>query len=425
MDGIPLKEPQAKHAETACPYCGDSPVRHWETFLSESIASAANQWLAFPGSTALHEFAEQVSPGFACFFIALFRAVGAASFSQDISRARTLRSALIWREAQRRGISMEQCIAFGKPTEWYRARMSGRLKPDLVRTGTVKDGLAHVGWHYFESIPLPPELSRAGHRWLDDKHTLKERLRRAGIPVPRSFVVRNARAAHTAFEKIGAPVVVKPCTGSRGRHTTVFVRDPASLERAFACARQLNHFVVIEEYLLGSVCRATVVAGVLRGFLKADPPTVVGDGKSSIAELIAEKNRTRSARVAEVLIRPELVEYVARQGYALSELLPRGHQLPLLFRTGRLFGGETREMLSEVHPQFRAAFEKAGRIADAPVVGFDAIIPDPARAPEGQKWGIIEANSLPFIDLHDFALSGAPANVASHIWDLLVDTLNE
>ncbi len=399
MDDIQLPEPQARHGETACPYCGDSPIRHFETFVSESIASAANQWLSFPGMRALHGFVDRVSLGFARFFIFLFRAIGAASFSRDILRARTLRSALIWREARRRGIAMEQCIAWGKPTEWYRARLRGR-------------------WRYFESIPLPPALSRRGHEWLDDKHLVKEKLRRAGIPVPRSVVVKSARAARAAFLHLGAPVVVKPCTGSRGRHTTVFVPDVASLEKAFWRAQRINHFVVIEEYLSGSVCRGTTVAGVLRGFLKADPPIVVGDGKRTLAKLIAEKNRTRPKRVAEVLIRPELTEFVARQGYALSAVLPQGQRLPLLFRTGRLFGGRTREMLSEVHPEFRAALEKAGRVADAPVVGFDVIIPDPTRAPAGQKWGVIEGNSLPFIDLHDFSLEGAPANVASHIWDL-------
>lgn len=399
MDELLFLEPKAKQSETACPYCGDSPVRHFETFLCETMASAANQSRLFPGMRALHGFVDRISDGFARFFIGLLCFFGCAFFQRDIRRARTLRSALIWREAEKRGIMMEQLIAFGKPTEWYRARLGGR-------------------WYYFESVPLPPKLPRAGHQWLDDKHLLKEKLRQAGISTPRSVVVRSARAARAAFEAIGAPVVVKPRTGSRGRHTTVFVSDSAALTEAFARARQLNHFVVIEECLAGSVCRATVVTGTLRGFLKADPPTITGDGRRTIAELVAEKNRTRSERVAEVLIHPELTEFVKRQGYALSAVLPSGKQLPLLFRTGRLFGGRTREMLSEVHPGFRAILERAGRVADAPVVGFDAIIPDPLRPPDEQRWGVIEGNSLPFIDLHDFALEGAPANVAAHIWDL-------
>lgn len=399
MHETSLPEPEAKQAQTACPYCGDSPVRHFETFLSETIASAANQSRLFPGMREIHGFVDRISDGFARFFIQLFRVLGCAFFSRDIERARTLRSALIWREAERRGIAMEQLIVFGRPTEWYRALLGGK-------------------WRYFESVPLPPHLPRSGHQWLDDKHLLKEQLRKAGISTPRSFVATTLRGAWNGFLEMCAPVVVKPCTGSRGRHTSVFVSDAPALVKAFHRARQLNHFVVIEEYLAGSVCRATIVAGTLCGFLRADPPTIIGDGKRTIVELITEKNRTRSERVAEVLIRPELTEFVARQGYTLSVVLPKGKKLSLLFRTGRLFGGRTREMLSEVHPEFRALLEKAGEIADAPVVGFDVIIPDPTRAPDSQRWGIIEGNSLPFIDLHDFALEGAPANVAAHIWDL-------
>ena len=93
MDDLSLLEPIAKQGQTECPYCGDSPVRHFETFCNETIASAANQSLSFPGMHAIHGFVDGVSDGFARFFIALFRAVGAAYFSRDISRARTLRSA--------------------------------------------------------------------------------------------------------------------------------------------------------------------------------------------------------------------------------------------------------------------------------------------------------------------------------------------
>jgi D-alanine-D-alanine ligase-like ATP-grasp enzyme len=329
----------------------------------------------------------------------LLRLLRAVSFGSDVTKARSLRSRLIWQEARRRGILMEQVFVFGRPTEWYRAERGGRS-------------------HYFESIPLPRHLPRSGHLWLDDKHLLKERLRQAGIPAPRSFSVTSERAARAAFREIGAPAVVKPSTGSRGRHTTVFIKDPAWLREAFRRAKELNHFVVVEECIAGSVCRATIVAGVLRGFLRAEPPAVWGDGASTVVELIAQKNASRHARVSEVLIRPELSEFISRQGYALSSVLPRGTRLPLLFRTGRLFGGETREMLAAVHPGLRAILEEAARVAEAPVVGFDLIIPDPTAPPQTQRWGIIEGNSLPFIDLHDFALEGAPANVASHIWDL-------
>ena len=52
-----------------------------------------------------------------------------------------------------------------------------------------------------------------------------------------------------------------------------------------------------------------------------------------------------------------------------------------------------------------------------PIVGFDIIIPDPKTDPDGQRWGILEANSLPFIELHYSPLQGTPSRVAADVWD--------
>ena len=53
-----------------------------------------------------------------------------------------------------------------------------------------------------------------------------------------------------------------------------------------------------------------------------------------------------------------------------------------------------------------------------PVVGFDVIIGDPTKSADSQRFGIIECNSLPFIDLHYYALEGKPRNIAGMIWDM-------
>ncbi|TSC57074.1 MAG: cyanophycin synthetase [Parcubacteria group bacterium Greene0416_79] len=276
-----IKEPVAKHGETSCPYCGDSAVGHLSTYCHETIASAGNRALSHPFTRHLQRVADRAADVIAWAFLVLLQLLGAASFGSDIHKARSLRSRLIWQEAKRRGILVEQLLLFRRPTEWYRVRMNG-------------------AWHYFESLPLPRRFPHLWQEWLDDKHLFKERMRAARIRVPRSFAVTSARGAHEAFLRIGAPIVVKPCTGSRGRHTTVGVRTEEQLGEAFCRARQLNHFVVVEECLAGSVCRATLVAGALRGFLRADPPAVTGDGRSTVFELILEKNRTRPERVARL-----------------------------------------------------------------------------------------------------------------------------
>jgi cyanophycin synthetase len=154
------------------------------------------------------------------------------------------------------------------------------------------------------------------------------------------------------------------------------------------------------------------------GFYRACAPAVVGDGESTIEQLILEKDKNRPDRVEQVLINDELKSHVERAGFTLDEILPVGINLPLTHRTGRLFGGTTREMLSLLHPSFIPFLEKAARVVDLPVVGFDCIVPDPTEDANAQKWGIIECNTLPFIDLHYYALEGKPKNIAGKIWDL-------
>ena len=82
-----------------------------------------------------------------------------------------------------------------------------------------------------------------------------------------------------------------------------------------------------------------------------------------------------------------------------------------------MFGGYTREFIEGLHPSFVPVLEKAAKVVGLSVMGFDCIIPDPEKDANSQKWGFIECNSLPFIDLHYYALEGKSQNIAGLIWD--------
>ena len=56
---------------------------------------------------------------------------------------------------------------------------------------------------------------------------------------------------------------------------------------------------------------------------------------------------------------------------------------------------------------------------DDPLVGVDFMMDDMARSWKEQKCGVIECNSLPFIDLHHFPLKGPARNAAGNVWDLI------
>ena len=110
--------------------------------------------------------------------------------------------------------------------------------------------------------------------------------------------------------------------------------------------------------------------------------------------------------------------FLARQGYTLETVLPAGKRIDLLEKIGMSFGGDSVEEFPRTHPKILAYLKKAGDVLNVPIVGFDFIVDDITRDPDTQKWGIIEANAVPFINLHHSQRVGEPINVAAKVWDM-------
>lgn len=380
-----------------CSACGTHPVRHGLAFTASAIEVFVKPlegfffgWIGYRQCGPMVNLVTKI--GFTG-----ARFVGLARTHTDIEQARSGRSKLIWQEARERGILMEQISLFGILLDHYRARIAGR-------------------WVHFDSLPIPPWLPQKGYMWIDDKHRLVKYLSRHGLAAPRSKHALTLFAALRAFRALTKPVIVKPRFGSLGRHTTTNINTEDELRQAYDLVKKISAECVIEEHLKGSIYRGTVVGGRLAGFFRADRPSIVGNGVDTVALLIEKKPEI--PRVSPVTITPDLISFIGRQGYTVESILTAGETLELSAKTGRLYGSYTKEMLSDVHPALKVVLEKAAALLKVPIVGFDLIIPDPTEDPSPQRWGIIEANSLPFIDLHFFALEGEPNNLAKNIWDL-------
>ncbi|MFA6177632.1 MAG: hypothetical protein WC694_01925 [Candidatus Paceibacterota bacterium] len=320
-------------------------------------------------------------------------------YDSDLEKTLNGRSKLVWREAISRGIDMKQILFFNKPIDYFRAKVNNKIV-------------------FFNSLPIPPWLPHDGYNWVDDKFVFAQKFQTAGIPSLKTKKIIFLKDAISAFNNFQKPIIIKPQLGSLGRHTTTNINTLEELKKAFKLSRKITLSMVAQEHLFGSVYRATVVNNVLVGFFRADPPFILGDGVKSVKELIIEKNENRNEKVSNILIDNELINFLARQNLTVRSILPLDVKINLLAKTGRFYGGYTKEMLNEIHPKFYSIFKKANELVSMPVAGFDLIIEDPTKDPDTQRWGIIECNSLPFIDLHFFPLEGEPVNIAKYIWDL-------
>ncbi len=320
-------------------------------------------------------------------------------YDADIDKTTNGRSRLIWEEAKRRGIKMEQVLLFKRPTDIFRAKIQNKII-------------------FFKSLPIPASFLKKDSTWVDNKLIFAQKLKMAGIPSPQTKNILFLKDAIKFFDNFKKPVIVKPRIGSLGLHTTTNINTKEELEKAFHLGREIALSLVMQEHITGSVCRATTVNNVLVGFFKADAPFIIGDGVKTIKELILEKNKNLPDRVSKIEINQELLNFINRQNYNIEDIIPFDFKLNLLAKTGRFYGGYTKEMLRDVHPKLEIILKKASELTLIPVAGFDLIIEDPTKDPDTQNWGIIECNSLPFIDLHYFALEGEPVNVAKNVWDL-------
>src|SRR5207237_3773844 len=93
-----------------------------------------------------------------------------------------------------------------------------------------------------------------------DKKLTTTLLAAAGLPVPRSDMVRSADEAATVAARIGYPVVTKPLDGNHGRGVSLDLRNEEDVRRGFerASEQTRTRIVVVERLIQRAVYRVLV-----------------------------------------------------------------------------------------------------------------------------------------------------------------------
>jgi cyanophycin synthetase len=258
---------------------------------------------------------------------------------------------------------------------------------------------------------------------MDDKAEMARRFAEKNIPTARGGKVKTWLAALALFSSLKKPIIVKPVSGSRGRHTTLHINKEEELRRGLDIARQLSPWVVVQEELTGPVYRVTVIGGKLQAVLRRDPAGVIGDGIHSIRALAETENKNplrQGPLFHHLPLDLGAEEELSRQNFTWESIPAMGLFVALGTKTSRGMGGALVDVTDVVHPDNNALFEKIGSVLVDPLVGIDFIIMDIKKSWKVQdQCGVIECNSLPFIDLHHFPLQGQPRNVAGAVWELV------
>jgi len=264
-----------------------------------------------------------------------------------------------------------------------------------------------------------------------DKELTRRMLAEAAVPVPAGGVATTAEEAVAIFERLGsAPVVVKPRHGRQGAHVYLGLQVREAVRAAFhraAAVDGLDKGVIVERQLAGRDYRVLIVHGRVIAAAERIPAHVVGDGVSTIDDLVARANLDprRGAGHDRALTRLTMDEtFLRRRGHTGTDVPHAGETVWLRETANLSTGGTSRDVTSSVHPDVRDVCCRTAELIGLDIAGVDLRLADiaaplPPERPDADAWGVIEVNAAPGLRMHLHPVEGQPRPVAAAIVDAL------
>ncbi|WP_200207836.1 cyanophycin synthetase [Micromonospora coerulea] len=272
---------------------------------------------------------------------------------------------------------------------------------------------------------MSDQTSAIGLEICGDKELTRQFLHRAGIPVPAGGRADCLRQALDLFAQLGGRVAVKPVNGRQGQHVHLALDTAEAVMGAFVAA---GGDVVVEQYVEGLDYRVLVVAGRVVAAAQRVPGHVVGDGTSSVEELVERLNADprRGNGHEKVLTRLRMdgtaVALLQRQGLAADAVPAAGRTVWLRDTPNLSTGGTSIDVTDRVNPELAQLCCRAAAVVGLDIAGIDLRLPDIAAPPPfdgGAQGALIEVNAAPGLRMHLAPSVGTPRDVGGAIVDAL------
>lgn len=258
-----------------------------------------------------------------------------------------------------------------------------------------------------------------------DKDLTKQILREAEIPVPFGEVVCTKEEAVAAFREIGAPVVVKPLDGRQGKGVSLNLTSEEEVVKAFEIASEYSDCILVEEMFTGLNFRILVIGGKMVAASLRREPHIVGDGASTIKELIEKENQNplrgdgHEKPLTKIKLDQITIETLAKQKLDVSCIPQAGEVVILREGCNLSTGGTAKDVTDEVHPQIKSLCERAARVVGLDVCGIDLVANSISEPLEKGAGGFIELNAAPGLRMHTNPSEGAARNIGREIVEML------
>lgn len=258
-----------------------------------------------------------------------------------------------------------------------------------------------------------------------NKDETKKLLKTYGIPVPEGEAIKGIEELEDVIRELGFPIVIKPFDGNHGKGATLNINNIVQAMDAFRIAKKHSNKVMVERYFTGFDFRFLVVNHKLVAVARRTPAAVIGDGVSTIRQLI-ERENCNPARgnghdkvLTKIRIDDGTQALLASQGYTLNSVVKRDKVVYLKATANLSTGGTSTDVTDEVHPHNVFLAERISKIIGLDICGIDVIAPEVCSPISRNGGAVLEVNAAPGLRMHLAPSEGEPRNVAAPILEML------
>jgi cyanophycin synthetase len=218
--------------------------------------------------------------------------------------------------------------------------------------------------------------------------------------------MRSFSKAEAFLERHGGPLVVKPTSGSGGgRGVTTGITSIKALKRASRLAARFDTDLLVEEQLAGDSYRLLYLDGEFIDAVRRDPPTVTGDGRHTIRQLIRIENARRLKQRPITALSPlridrDCINKLQSMGLSPGSKLKKGRTIVVKQTANENCALRNHSIKDQVHPEIIALGGQLVKDLGVRFAGLDLICND-ITMPLSESNGIFnEVNTTPGIHHH-------------------------
>jgi len=220
------------------------------------------------------------------------------------------------------------------------------------------------------------------------------------------FTIKNIDQAWGFIQSQGVPCVVKPASGTGGgRGVMTGVLSYAQLLIATIRAYVHANIFLVEQEMTGDSYRLLFLNGDYIHAIKRESPTVIGDGKLTIRQLIDQENQRRinGVKITSVSLLEfdlECKNTLKSQELKLNSVPEAGLTVKVKHVVNQNCARENHEVTNQVHPSTIDLGKRVVTAMGCELAGIDIICSDITKPLQDTGGVINEVNTTPGLHHH-------------------------